>query len=304
MRSENLPVAALLAATFIWGSTFALVKAALADTDPLSFLGLRFAVAFGSTALAVMVIPRRFMFRRLSFGDVMMGGLTGATLYGGFFFQTQGLRFTTAANSAFITGLCVIMVPFLIWVSGKTPRRTHVAGACLSLFGLYWLTGGGLALTGRGDLLTLLCALMFALHIICLGVFGRRVESFRLFAVQLFFAALLAMLIGFGWGGPVRWSGNLIVALVVTGVLATSVAFFFQTWAQRRMAPSRASIWILTEPLFALGFGLLLLGEIPPPIGLLGAAFMLLGVAVAERGGKIPLMTRLFGRAAGDFFKR
>jgi drug/metabolite transporter (DMT)-like permease len=192
------------------------------------------------------------------------------------------LRFTTAANSAFITGLCVIMVPFLIWISGKRPKRAHAAGACISLFGLYWLTGADLALTGWGDFLTLLCALMFALHIICLGVFGKRVDSFELFAVQLFSAAMLAVIIGFGWGGPVRWSGNLIVALIVTGVFATSVAFFFQTWAQRRMAPSRASIWILTEPLFALGFGLLLLGEIPPPIGLMGAAFVLLGVAVAE----------------------
>jgi drug/metabolite transporter (DMT)-like permease len=211
-----------------------------------------------------------------------MGVVTGAVLYGGFFFQTQGLRFTTAANSAFITGLCVIMVPFLIWVGGKTPKRAHAAGACISLFGLYWLTGADLALTGRGDFLTLLCALMFALHIICLGVFGKQVDSFKLFAVQLFSAAIMAVTIGFGWGGPVRWSANLIVALVVTGVFATSVAFFFQTWAQRRMAPSRASIWILTEPLFALGFGLLLLGEIPPPIGLMGAAFVLLGVAVAE----------------------
>ncbi len=300
MRSEKLPVAALLAAAFIWGSTFALVKTALADADPLAFLGLRFTAAFASTAIAVFFIPRRFAIRGLGVRELAMGGITGAALYGGFFFQTQGLRFTTAANSAFITGLCVIMVPFLIWVSGKTPRRTHVAGAFISLLGLYWLTGADLALTGRGDLLTLLCALMFALHIICLGVFGKRVDSFKLFAVQLLFATVLAVAVGFGWGGPVRWSANLIVALAVTGVLATSVAFFFQTWAQRRMAPSRASIWILTEPLFALGFGLLLLGEIPPPIGLLGAAFVLLGVAVAESGGRIALMARWLGRFAGD----
>ena len=282
MRSEKLPVAALLAASFIWGSTFALVKTVLTDTDPLSFLGLRFAVAVASMVIAIIVMPGRFEIRGLRFGEAVMGVVTGAVLYGGFFFQTQGLRFTTAANSAFITGLCVIMVPFLIWVSGKTPKRAHAAGACISLFGLYWLTGADLALTGRGDFLTLLCALMFALHIICLSVFGKQVDSFKLFAVQLFSAAILAVIIGFGWGGPVRWSANLIVALVVTGVFATSVAFFFQTWAQRRMAPSRASIWILTEPLFALGFGLLLLGEIPPPIGLMGAAFVLLGVAVAE----------------------
>ncbi len=282
MRSEKLPVAALLAAAFIWGSTFALVKTALADSDPLSFLGLRFAVAFASMVIAIIMMPGRFAIRGLRFEETVMGAVTGAVLYGGFFFQTQGLKFTTAANSAFITGLCVIMVPFLIWIGGKRPKRAHAAGACISLFGLYWLAGADLALTGRGDFLTLLCALMFALHIICLGVFGKRVDSFKLFAVQLFFAALLAVTVGFGWGGPVRWSANLIIALTVTGVFATSVAFFFQTWAQRRMAPSRASIWILTEPLFALGFGLLLLGEIPPPIGLMGAAFVLLGVAVAE----------------------
>lgn len=300
MRSEKLPVVALLAAAFIWGSTFALVKSALHDTDPISFLGLRFATAMVSIAIAMFFVPRRFVTRGLGFGEWMMGGITGISLYGGFFFQTMGLRFTSAANSAFITGLCVIMVPFLIWVSGKPPQWRHVAGAFVSLLGLYWLTEANLRATGWGDFLTLLCALMFALHIICLGVFGRRMDSFQLFSVQLFSASVLAVAVGFGWGGPIRWSANLVVALSVTGVLATSAAFFFQTWAQRRMAPSRASIWILTEPLFALGFGLLILGEIPPPIGLLGAALVLLGVAVAESDGRIPLVTRWFARLEGD----
>ena len=286
MPSKKLPVAALLAATFIWGSTFSLVKAALLDADALSFLGLRFAVALGSFALVYGALPRRAGLRELGPGGWLMGAAAGAALFGGFFFQTLGLRFTTAANSAFITGLCVIMVPFLLWAGGKPPERRHLAGALAAGFGLYWLTGADLAATGLGDWLTLACALFFALHIICLGGFGRKLDAHGFFFTQLLAASMLAAACALLWGGPVTWSGSILIALGVTGVLATSLAFFLQTWAQHRLEPAHAAVWILCEPLFALGFGMVLLGEFPAPLGYAGAALILFGVAASETGGR------------------
>jgi len=284
LRSPNLPIAALLAAALVWGLTFSLVKTALTDAGALSFLGLRFAVALGAFSLFAARPAFRPAFGGLCLRDWWLAAAAGASLYGGFLFQTLGLRTATAANSAFITGLCVVMVPFLLWAGGEPPRRRHAAGALVAAAGLYWLTGAGPAGAGRGDLLTLVCAVLFALHIVLLGRGGMRMDSLTFFLVQLMTAAALAMAAGLVWGGPVRWSARLTVALAVTGVLATAGAFFLQTWAQRRLEPARAALWILTEPLFALGFGALLLGEFPGPSGLAGAALILAGVAVAEAG--------------------
>jgi drug/metabolite transporter (DMT)-like permease len=286
LRSKKLTVAALLAATFIWGSTFSLVKAALLGADALSFLGLRFAVALGSFALVYGALPRQAGLRELGPGGWLMGAAAGGALYGGFFFQTLGLRLTTAANSAFITGLCVIMVPFLLWAGGRPPERRHLAGALAAGLGLYWLTGADLAAAGLGDWLTLACAFFFALHIICLGSFGPKLDTHGFFFAQLLTASLLAVVCALIWGGPVVWSGSIFIALGVTGVLATSLAFFLQTWAQRRLEPARAAVWFLCEPLFALGFGMVLLGEFPAPLGYAGAALILFGVAASEMGGR------------------
>ncbi len=273
MRSQNLPVAALVAAALVWGATFSLVKTALLDVDAISFLGMRFAVALSALAVALAWFLRRPALLRMPPAQLVMGAVAGAALYGGFLFQTLGLRITTAANSAFITGLCVVMVPFLMWTGGKPPPGfKQAAGAAVATLGLWRLTRADIAGVGRGELLTLVCALMFALHIICLGTFGRRVETLRFFCVQLLSASLLALAGAFLWGGPVRWSAGIVIALLVTGIFATTGAFFLQTWAQRRLEPSRASIWILTEPLFALGFGAVLLGEFPGSAGLAGAA--------------------------------
>ncbi|MBT3351330.1 MAG: DMT family transporter [Nitrospinaceae bacterium] len=287
MRSDKLPIAALLCAALIWGATFSLVKKALLDVDALSFLGFRFVVALVSFAVVVVWLPNRRVLVEMTSRQWGMGIATGTALYGGFVFQTLGLRFTSAANSAFITGLCVIMVPFLMWAGGAPPRRKHAAGALISAAGLFWITGADIAEVGQGDLFTLVCAFFFALHIICLGVFGKRVNVLGLFAVQLLVAAILAVGAAVFWGGPVRWSAEVVLALGVTGIFATSAAFFLQTWAQSRLEPVRASIWILAEPLFALGFGVVILGEFPAYLGLVGAAIIFLGVIVAEVGDRL-----------------
>lgn len=287
MRSDKLPIAALLGAALVWGAAFSLVKKALLDADALSFLGLRFAVALISFAAVLMWLPNRRVLLEMTPRQWGMGAATGAALYGGFLFQTLGLHFTSAANSAFITGLCVIMVPFLMWAGGAPPRRKHTAGALVAAAGLFWITGADIAGVDQGDLLTLVCAVLFALHIICLGVFGRKVNVLGLFAVQLLVAALLAVGAAAFWGGPVRWSAGVVAALGVTGVFATSAAFFLQTWAQSRLEPVRASLWILTEPLFALGFGAAILGEFPGFSGLVGAALIFFGVIVSEAGERL-----------------
>ncbi|MDA1001386.1 MAG: DMT family transporter, partial [bacterium] len=212
------------------------------------------------------------------------GLVAGAALFGGFFFQTMGLRWTTTANSAFLTTLFVVFVPLFLWLGGRKPRLWESLGALVAVLGLYTISGARFDEAGRGDALTLLCAVMFALHIRCLGKWGRRIEPVRFFAIQVSVAGALAVAAGLLWGGPVAWSGTLVLALAVTGILGTASGFFLQTWAQRRLAPIEVSLWLLTEPLFALVFGAILLGEFPGPGPALGACLILLGAFLALAG--------------------
>ncbi|MEK6711488.1 MAG: DMT family transporter, partial [Nitrospinota bacterium] len=279
-------VLALLAASLIWGSTFALVKSALADAEEVAFLAWRFAAAVGTLALAAPFALAREL-RGASPKEWAMGGATGFFLYGGFFFQTEGLRFTSAANSAFITGLCVILVPFILWAGGGRLARVHVLGAGVAVLGLFLLSGADLSASGWGDALTFACAVLFACHIVCLGAFGRRMRTFGLFALQLIAASALAALAARTLGGSIRWSGAVLLALGITGALATTLAFLLQTWAQRRLEPAQAALWLLTEPIFALGFGALLLGERPGVPAMLGAGVILAGLFISVAGGPL-----------------
>lgn len=290
-RERALAAGALLLAALFWGATFSLVKEALQSAEMLSFLALRFAVALPAVWAAVWVMRGREVMRGPR-ADWAAGAVAGAALFGGFFFQTWGLRTTTAANSAFLTALFVVLVPLFLWMGGRKPKPWEALGAGVAVLGFYWMSGARFAETGLGDGLTLLCAVMFALHILCLGKWGREIGSLRFFAIQIIVASALSGAAALLWGGPVVWSAPLVAALAVTGILGTAAGFFLQTWAQRRLEPVQVSLWLLAEPLFALGFAVALLGEIPGPAALLGACLILLGSALALTG--FPFAGRAF----------
>ena len=157
---------ALVGVTIIWGTTFVVVKSALAEVSTWLFLALRFTLA----ALALMLIYRRAM-RRRSLGA---GILAGVALFTAYVFQTLGLELTTPSKSAFITGLSIPMVPLLgSLVYRIRPRLLEVTGVLIASFGMALMTlPPGRFEISRGDFLTLLCALTFALHIVITGHFA------------------------------------------------------------------------------------------------------------------------------------
>src|SRR5437867_8502088 len=154
---------ALILVTMIWGSTFTIVKQALAQVSPLLFISLRFWVA---TLLTVVLMPGAL--REISAQTLRRGSILALLLLGGFVFQTLGLRGTTPSRSAFITSLSVPLVPVLgFFLFGHRPSMPTLAGVALAPVGLGFLTLERLELSFTvGDTLTLLCAIFFALHIL------------------------------------------------------------------------------------------------------------------------------------------
>lgn len=268
---------ALAGVALIWGTTFVLVKNALAEVSPVLFLGLRFTLA----AVVLAAIYRR----RWSAAAVRAGCLVGFFLFAGYAFQTVGLRLTTPAKSAFITGLYVVMVPLLAAAVYRIrPRRAEVAGVACAMSGMAVLTlESGWGAVNRGDLLTVACAAAFAAHIVLLGHYSREIAFEVLSVLQIAVSGGLAMVTFWWMETPIfRWSPTVAAAVVVTGLLATALAFTVQAWAQQHTTPTRTALIFALEPVFAWVTSYVWTGETLSARAGLGAAAILGGILLVE----------------------
>lgn len=280
----------LLATVIIWGATFALVKSALADATPLLFNLMRMALA---TAALVAVNLRHL--KSITPRQFAAGAITGVFLAAGYQFQTLGLTMTTAAKSAFLTGLVVVFVPALTLVPAFRPPRTPRPGPASALGALFAFAGVILITTpagttllsaftsiARGDLLTLLCALAFAAHLLTLARFSKSMPAGLLATLQVGFCTL-AMLLTLPLERPhALFTPRLLITLAVCSLLATAAAFTIQTFAQQTLPPTQTVILLTLEPVFAWLTSLFLLHESLDRRSLLGAALILTGIAAVE----------------------
>ena len=276
----------LVLITAFWGSTFMVVKGALEDADAFSFLALR----FGIGALAVLGISLR---QRLSWATLRDGLLLGGLLYVGFALQTWGLVFTTAARSAFITGLSVILVPFVSIALFRTyPSPPALMAVGLAVLGLYRLTGLGQAevvpaVLWKGDLLTLGCAVAYSFHISLTERYASRHAARPLVGVQLATVCLLSVA-SFAFARPhVVWSPRLWQAVLFSGLVASAGCIVLQTWAQARTTAVRAALVFALEPVFTAVY-VQFFGQAPlHSRELEGGALIVLGVVVGEVGSSV-----------------
>jgi drug/metabolite transporter (DMT)-like permease len=272
---------ALVGITLILGATFVLVKNALADVSTLLFLALRFSVA----AAALGLLFRGAWRRAASKAAIAGGALTGAFLFSGFLLQTAGLRYTTPAKSAFITGLAIPLVPiFGAIFERKAPRLIELLGVAIATAGLALMTLRAVPFAiGRGDLLTLGCAAAFALHILSMGHYASKLGFQALALIQIATAAAIA-LATFWWAErpALALSFPVLAAVAVTGLLATALAFSVQAWAQQFMASTRTALVFAAEPVFAWLTSFALAGELLSLRAALGAALILTGILIVE----------------------
>ncbi len=268
---------ALLGNTVIWGVTFVLVKDALHDVSPLVYLALRFTLA----AIVLGLVYGRKL-KRASLRD---GAIAGVFLFLGYLFQTTGLQYTSPSKSAFYTSLSIPMVPLLAsLVYRSAPKWMEVAGIVVATGGMLLLTTEGSRIVwDRGSLLSLLCAVAFAGHIVAVGYFAER-SSFETIAVmQVTTAALLAAVsIPFLEHARLKTSLVVVVAVVVTALLATALAFTVQAWAQQITTSSRTALIYTLEPVWAWITSWALTGERLSAPGALGGLLILGGVLLVE----------------------
>ena len=268
---------ALVGVTIIWGSTFVLVKSALSDVSTFFFLALRFTVA----ALALAVIYRG----AIRSDGILPGLLAGALLFTAYVFQTTGLELTTPSMSAFLTGLSIPMVPLIgSLVYKNRPRLFELAGILIATLGMALMTlPAGKFEMSRGDFLSFLCAVTFALHIVVISHYSPLIGFQTLAVIQVATAATLGI-VSFPFFEPLRFhlSGTVAAAVLVTGLLATALAFTTMAWAQQFTSATRAALIFALEPVIAWVTSYLLMGERLPARGKLGAVAILAGVLLVE----------------------
>ena len=276
---EVVGTVALVAVTAVWGSTFVVVKDAVERMPVMDFLAWRFTLA-----AVVMAVIRPGAVRSLSQAGRRHGVLLGAALAAGYVAQTYGLRRTPATVSGFITGLFVVFTPLCAGVVLR--RRVDLIswlGVGVATGGLALLSLHGLSV-GRGEAITLLCALSFALHIVGLGEWSNAGDAYGLAVVQLGTVGLVSAVAAAPDSlGPPPDAG-VWGAIALTSLAATAVGFFVQTWAQAHLAPTRAAVVMTMEPVFAGVFGVAFGGDDLTARIIVGALLVLAAMFLVELG--------------------
>ncbi|QES47447.1 EamA family transporter [Streptomyces venezuelae] len=288
--AADLPV---LLVAVVWGGSYLAAKGITTTHTVIAVLVLRFALV-----LPVLVLACRRSLRALSPAQLRGAGLLGLVLGGIFLLETYGVVHTSATNAGLIISLTMIFTPLAEAAVRRTrPSGAFLAAAGLSVAGVVLLTqGAGFTAPGSGDLLILGAALARTLHVLLMARIKsvQDADALSLTTVQLGAAvlvfALLAALPGTGatpWAaaadfGPAEWAG-----LAFLAVFCTLFAFFVQMWAVRRTSPSRVSLLLGTEPLWAAAAGIALGGEHLGAVGCAGAALVLAGTAWGRRAAAI-----------------
>jgi drug/metabolite transporter (DMT)-like permease len=278
-RTTTLATLVLLGMAAVWGSTFFLIKDLLERVPTLDFLAVRFAIA---GVAMVAVAPRALL--RLS-PTARRRALALGGLYGGAqILQTAGLAHTPASVSGFVTGLYVVATPLLAAVLLRTRLTAYTWGAvALATAGLGVLTLDGLSI-GYGEAITLVAAVLYALHIVALGAWTSAEEALGLSILQLLVIAAVCLVATAPDGVVLPERAGDWLSVVYMALVAGAAALIAQTWAQAHLAPTRAAIVMSMEPVFAAAFAVALGGEAVTWRLLAGGAMVLTAMLVVEAG--------------------
>ena len=272
----------LLIIVIIWGSTFALIKGVIDTIPPYTYLAYRFLLA----ALILVVI----FWKRLKKLNIMIlkkGSLIGVFLFLGYTLQTVGLKYTTATKAGFITGFSVVLVPIISFLLLKEKvSRDSVIGVALATLGLWFLNYNSSFSFNLGDFLVLLCAFSFAMHIISVGLFSKKLDYVLLAITQITVVFVLSLFMALIFERPaihLSYSSDIWWSIVITGIFATALAFYMQNRFQRHSTATKTAIIFSGEPLFAAIFAYILIGEKVGLIAWAGGLLIIFGMIVSQK---------------------
>ncbi len=269
----------LLMITLFWGVTFIIVKEAVEKVGVFLFLSQRFLLAFIILLFICFILKRK-----VSLFSIKPGIILGTFLFGGYAFQTIALLYTTASNTAFLTGLNVIFVPVIGgFIFGHKITFFMKFGVLIATTGMFFLcTGQGLNLN-FGDFYGAICAICIALHLIFTGRYAREYDIYWLTTIQIGTVAFLSMVCAlFNEDRIFVFHQEIIWALFICVIFATIIAFLVQTSMQRLTSSTHTALIFCMEPVFAAIFAYFMLNERLGSRGVLGASLIFSGMILSQ----------------------
>ena len=281
MNQHLVAKLSLLLATLIWGSSFIIMKDALDDITTYYLLAIRFTGAF---LLLGIVFWKKW--KHINKDVIVAGFIMGTALIAAYAFQTFGLIETTPGKNAFLTAGYCILVPFLFWgIAGIRPDKFNVIAAILCIVGIGLVALDDNLTIGRGDLLTLVCCIFYALHIVVSAKFTRTMDVMLLTIGQFFFAAMWSWLLALFLEPPLAiaaMSKEIWMVLGYLCVFATAGALGLQTFGLKYTSPSAGALILSLESVFGVIFSIMVGAEVVTVRLLIGFAVIFLAIIVSE----------------------
>ena len=281
--------AILLVTALIWGFAFVAQRAGMVYVEPFTFNGVRFAL--GSLSLVPLLVVQRSKSNRSGNAQpkannrtALMGGvLAGSVLFVAASLQQIGLVYTTAGKAGFITGLYVIIVPILGLLTRHKPDISTWIGAILAAVGLYLLSITGKFFISRGDLLVLISAFFWAVHVHIIGWFSTRTNTIVLAFLQFVTCSILSLTTAvFTEVIAIQRLLKAALPILYGGLVSVGIAYTLQVVAQRYTHPSHAAIVLSLETVFAAVGGWIILGEVLALRGFIGCVLIFVGIILSQ----------------------
>lgn len=249
----------LLLVALAWGGGFVVLKDALDSITPFYIMAIRFAMA---TIIMLLFFIKKL--KNITRIDMKAGVIIGFLLFLAFSTQTVGLKYTEAGKQAFLTGTNVVIVPFLAWlVHKKRPDGYTIASTFLALIGIALLTLQGSFIMNKGDLLTLICAVFFAAHIVAVGYYAKNMDPYLLALLQMAVAAVIFMIFAILFEPvPKAFNRQMYGAVIYLVLFPTLMAFLIQNVAQKLTTSTHAALILCLEAVFGTILAAIFLKEV------------------------------------------
>ncbi len=281
-KTKNIILAnfGLIFATLIWGFAFVVVKNSLDLIPPIYLTALRFSVAG--------IISFALFFKRIDFKDTKMlleGVFLGALLFVSYSFQTIGCEYTTAGKNAFLTAFYVLIVPLFSWIITKIkPDIFCIATAVFGIVGVGLICLDNEGTVNIGDILTLVCAVFYATHIVFLEKYNKHRDPIAMTTVQMVTVAVLAWIIAPIYDGAlpkdIFTNSGAVISILYLGILSTMVAYLLQNASQKVLSASNASLVMSLESVFGAIFSAIFLPNENFTLKMIIGAIVLMGAII------------------------
>ena len=278
-RLKIIATILLILTTLLWGTSFIITKKVTQEIPIFLYLGLRFLIAiFG-------LFPYFIKIKQVNKRIIIWGSITGLIYFLAIVFQTIGLQTTTAGKAAFITGLSTIMVPFIAWLGFKQSLNKRIwIAVFISIIGMAFLLLEGEAGIIIGDILVLVCAVLYAVFIILNDKYVHLVDVYLYSIVQLLIISIFCFGSSFLLNESYSFSSIELgywLVIIYMGIVVSTGTFIFQNWGQKHQGPAQTVIIFTLEPVFAVLFASFIIGnEIMNILGWIGCGLIFIAILI------------------------